>query len=174
MTKEMPNLKEHWVLRLSTYVECCFWCLSFLVCHTRGWVGLSELPKPTPKRRMEKESPTTVFGIHGQPGDPCIQAYPPLFTHLDVRVICNNLCHMTSTLSVVSCRICQTHSLLRHTLTRTVMRNAYWLRQPVCIRLSATKDRCSYNANALREAWSKSVILRGRTFAFMHHSELTL
>jgi hypothetical protein len=47
--------------------------------------------------------------------------YPPL----DVHVSCHNLCHMASTLSVVSCRICQAHSLVRHTLTHIAVRIDY-------------------------------------------------
>jgi hypothetical protein len=61
----------------------------------------------------------------GNQATPCIEAHPSLFTHLDVRVSCNNLCHMASTLSVVSCRICQAHSLLRHTHTHIAMHIDY-------------------------------------------------
>jgi len=88
-------------------------------------VGLSELRKTNPFAEWKKSRRRQFSVSIGNQATPCTKACPPLFTHLDVRVSCNNLCHMASTLSVVSCRICQAHSLLRHTLPCIAMHIDY-------------------------------------------------
>jgi len=92
----------------------------------KGLSGIVGTPKDDPDRRMEKKSRRRQFSVStGNQATPCTKACSTLFTHLDVRVSCNNLCHMASTLSVVSCRICQAHSLMRHTLTHISMHIDY-------------------------------------------------
>ena len=126
MSEKRQNLKVPKLLWLRTYVECYFHgCLSFPECHTRGWVGFSELRKTTPIAECKKRRRRQFSVSIGNQATPCTKASPPLFTHLNVRVSCNDLCHMASTLSGVSCRICQAHSLLGHTLTHTAMHIDY-------------------------------------------------
>ena len=132
-------------------------------------MGLSGLRKTSPDGRMEKSRRRQFSVSIVNQATRCIQAHPSLFTHLDVRVSCNNLCHMASTLSVVSCRICQAHNLLRHTLTHTAMHIDY--DRLYAFGHDLINTGVLYRANALPAARYK---LRGRTFAFIHPSKLAL
>lgn len=93
---------------------------------TQGAVRDCRNSERWPRSPNGKKSRRRQFSVSiDNQATPCTKACPPLFTHLDVRVSCNNLCHMASTLSVVSCRICQAHSLVRHTLTHIAMHIDY-------------------------------------------------
>lgn len=119
----------------------------------------------------ESRRPQFLVSI-GNQATPCIQAYPPLFTHLDVRVSCNNLCHMASTLSVVSCRICQAHSVLSHTLTHIAMHIDYDRLYAFCYHLLNTGVyivQTHYLNRDITELHTERP-----DFAFIHLSKLAL
>jgi len=137
----------------------------------KGPSGIVGTPKDNPVRRMERVADDNFRYPLATRRPHCTKARPPLFTHLDVRVSCNNLCHMASTLSVVSCWICQAHSPLRHTLTYTAMHIDYARLYAFDCHLLNTGVYIVQTHYVKRDM---SYTLCGRTSAFIHISKLTL
>ena len=134
-------------------------------------MGLSEFRKTTPFAEWKKSRRRQFSVSIGNQATPCTKACPLLFTHLDVRVSCNNLCHMASTLSVVSCRICQAHSLLRHTLMYIAMHIDYDRLYAFGCHLLNTGVYIVQTHYVKRDM---IYTLCGRASAFIHLSKLTL